>query len=104
VLFGSEDRPYLRLDPYFMDPLTEDPEAQKALDAMIAEIDSRLASVVNRPGDVFIADNYRLVHGRKPFHARRDGRDRWLKRINIARDLRKSRSWREAPDSRVIVR
>lgn len=102
VLYGSRERPYIRIDPYFMDPLTEDPEAQEALDALTAQIDSRLGSVVSQPGDIFIVDNYRLVHGRKPFKARNDGRDRWLKRINIARDLRKSRDLRERAESRVL--
>ncbi len=32
-----------------------------------------------------------------------DGTDRWLKRINVARDLRKSRAVRKAPASRVIL-
>jgi Fe(II)/alpha-ketoglutarate-dependent arginine beta-hydroxylase len=104
VFYGGEDRPYIRLDPYFMDPLTDDPEAQAALDALIAVIDSQLDAIVTGPGDIFIVDNYRLVHGRKPFKARRDGRDRWLKRINISRDLRKSRALRASVNSRVILR
>lgn len=39
-------------------------------------------------------DNCRIVHERKPFKARHDGTDRWLKRLNVACDLRKSRSSR----------
>jgi enduracididine beta-hydroxylase len=34
--------------------------------------------------------------------ARYDGTGRWLKRINIARDLRKSRAFRVSSDSRII--
>ena len=34
--------------------------------------------------------------------ASRDGSDRWLKRLNITRNIRGSRAWRTAPDSRII--
>ncbi|WP_248963652.1 TauD/TfdA family dioxygenase [Sphaerisporangium perillae] len=34
-------------------------------------------------GEFCFIDNYRVVHGRKPFGARHDGTDRWLKRINV---------------------
>ena len=54
------------------------------------------------PGDFIFVDNYKAVHGRKPFKAHYDGTDRWLKRVNITRDLRKSRDGRLSPDSRVI--
>jgi hypothetical protein len=43
-----------------------------------------------------------MVHGRKPFRARFDGTDRWLRRLNVAVDLRKSRKFRLTADSRVI--
>jgi Fe(II)/alpha-ketoglutarate-dependent arginine beta-hydroxylase len=102
ILEGSLGQPYVRLDPYFMDPLTGDPEAQEALDALIRLVDSRLDSLIIAPGEIFIIDNFRLVHGRKPFKARQDGRDRWLKRINISCDLRKSRALRRSADSRVL--
>ncbi len=102
VLFGHPRSPYMRLDPYFMDPLDADPEAQTALEVLSGEIDAHLSSVVLEPGDCCFIDNYRAVHGRKPFKARYDGRDRWLKRLNITRDLRKSRSARETSTARVL--
>jgi enduracididine beta-hydroxylase len=58
---------------------------------------------VLEPGDMLFVDNFRAVHGRRPFSARFDGRDRWLKRINVTRDLRKSRRVRGSRESRVIV-
>jgi Fe(II)/alpha-ketoglutarate-dependent arginine beta-hydroxylase len=101
VLYGDPDSPYLRLDPYFMDPLGDD-EAQFALNSLIHAIDACLAEVVLQPGDCLFIDNYRSVHGRKPFKASYDGTDRWLKRINITRDLRKSRAARHSCTSRII--
>lgn len=102
VLFGDPDSPYLRLDPFFMDPVKDRPEAQEALDALVEAIDRNLEEVVFQPGDICFIDNYRVVHGRKPFRARYDGQDRWLKRLNITRDLRKSRDAREKAESRVL--
>jgi hypothetical protein len=43
-----------------------------------------------------------VTHGRQPFTARFDGTDRWLTRLNIARDLRKSRAQRRGADDRTI--
>jgi len=102
VLFGSSDEPYLRLDPYFMDPLEDDPEAQQALNALIELINANLTDLVLQPGDSCFIDNYKAVHGRKQFRARYDGHDRWIKRISMTRDLRKSRDARASAASRVI--
>lgn len=100
VLFGDPNDPYMRLDPYFMKAL--DAEAQTALNALCEQIDEAIKEVVLEPGDVCLIDNYRSVHGRKPFKANYNGNDRWLKRINITRDLRKSRDIRAASAARVV--
>jgi Fe(II)/alpha-ketoglutarate-dependent arginine beta-hydroxylase len=102
VLFGDPRAPYVRIDPYFMDQLHDDEEAQHALDALVENIDEKLTGIVLKPGDFIFIDNYRVVHGRKPFKARYDGFDRWLKRINVTRDLRKSRSARLTGTSQII--
>jgi Fe(II)/alpha-ketoglutarate-dependent arginine beta-hydroxylase len=102
VLSGSPEQPYIRIDPYFMDRVEDDAEAQAALEALIAHLDSRIETVVSSPGDIFVLDNFRMVHGRQPFKARYDGHDRWLKRINISRNLRGSRSLRDSADARVL--
>jgi enduracididine beta-hydroxylase len=101
VLYGDPQSPYIRLDPYFMQPL-DDGEAQSALNALVDAVDVCLSELVLEPGDFLFVDNYRAVHGRKRFKARYDGSDRWLKRMNVARDLRKSRSARTTCASRVI--
>ena len=101
VLFGDPDSPYIRFDPYSMgQPETE--EARLAMDYLIRVIDENLTGVSLLPGECLFIDNYKAVHGRTSFKARFDGTDRWLKRITVARDLRKSRGARTAPASRVI--
>jgi len=102
IFFGDLQSPYLCLDPYFMDLLIIDDEARCALEALIRSIDAKLSDIVLQPGDCCFIDNYRAVHGRNPFTARYDGYDRWLKRLNITRDLRKSRELRLTGASRVI--
>jgi Fe(II)/alpha-ketoglutarate-dependent arginine beta-hydroxylase len=102
VFSGGAESPYIRLDPYFMDPVRDNGEAQAALDELIRQVDEAIEDHALAPGDFIFVDNYKAVHGRKPFKARFDGTDRWLKRVNITRDLRKSREGRLTPDSRVI--
>jgi Fe(II)/alpha-ketoglutarate-dependent arginine beta-hydroxylase len=102
LLSGDPRSPYIRIDHYFMDPVEDNPEAQKAFAALIEALDAEIGDMVLEPGDVCFIDNFKAVHGRRAFKARYDGHDRWLKRVNITRDLRKSRAEREAPTSRVI--
>ena len=101
ILFGSRVAPYIRIDPYFMDK-PDDAETQCALNSLIREVDAHLTEIVLQPGDCLFVDNYRAVHGRKSFTARYDGTDRWLKRVNITRDLRKSREARVTCRSRTV--
>jgi Fe(II)/alpha-ketoglutarate-dependent arginine beta-hydroxylase len=102
VLFGARDSPYLRLDPFFMDP-PDSAEAAEALAVLTRQIDRQLQDLVLQPGDFLFIDNFQGVHGRKPFTAHFNGRDRWLKRINVTRDLRKSRDWRTGSAERILA-
>jgi enduracididine beta-hydroxylase len=102
VLAGERQAPYLRLDPFYMEALPGDTVAARSLEALFGAVDGSLRHVALQPGDVFVIDNYRCVHGRDAFVPRYDGTDRWLKRTNVARDLRKSRSARLSVGSRVI--
>ena len=53
------------------------------------------------PGDLLIVDNHGALHGRTPFSRRGDGRDRWLLRTFVARDL--ARSAKDRPGNGRIV-
>lgn len=102
VMSGDPTSPYLRLDPYFMDRI-HDEQAQAALDRFVEQVDRRIEDVPMGQGEFCFVDNFKGVHGRKPFKARYDGKDRWLKRVNVVRDLRKSRDARKSAADRVIV-
>jgi len=95
LMSGDPNHPYLRADESFWtvaDP--NDSEAVRALNHLTAEIRRNLREVRLKPGDFLFLDNYKAVHGRRPFAARYDGTDRWLKRVCVTRDLRKSRAER----------
>jgi L-asparagine oxygenase len=90
VLFGDPARPFLRIDRPFMRCVGDDPEAEAALDALMAELQRVQQAVVLEAGTLLVVDNYLAVHGRKAFRSRHDGTDRWLKRMVVSRDLRRS--------------
>ncbi|MEU9662928.1 arginine beta-hydroxylase, Fe(II)/alpha-ketoglutarate-dependent [Streptomyces chartreusis] len=102
VLSGDRENPYMALDPYHMQTEGWSERSLRAFEGLCAQIESEMRGVSLRPGDVVFIDNFRAVHGRKSFRARYDGSDRWLKRLNITRNLRGSRAWRPAPHDRII--
>ncbi len=102
VLFGDYSTPYIKIDPSFMKTIDGDTAAAEALNHIINEFKKTLHEIALQQGDILFIDNYRVVHGRKSFQPRFDGTDRWLKRINIALDFRKSRTAREHQNSHVI--
>ena len=102
VLFGDPRHPYVRLDSDAIVRDPQDPMAADALARFMAGMNAKLREVRLEQGDLLFVDNYRSVHGRAPFEARFDRGDRWLKRVNITRDLRRSRDARASATSRVI--
>ena len=103
ILFGNKDQPYICVDCFvYMDAL--DQEAEQAMISLNELINSQTTEIELKAGEICFIDNLRAVHGRKPFKypARYDGYDRWMKRINLARDLRKSSDLRMTNTSRII--
>jgi Fe(II)/alpha-ketoglutarate-dependent arginine beta-hydroxylase len=102
VLFGDRYDPYMALDPYHMNTAGWPERSLRAFQGLCDQIEAHMRDVSLRPGDCMFIDNFRAVHGRRSFRARYDGTDRWLKRLNITRNLRGSRAWRPAPSNRII--
>ncbi|MFD5461527.1 arginine beta-hydroxylase, Fe(II)/alpha-ketoglutarate-dependent [Kitasatospora sp. NPDC127059] len=102
VLYGDRNSPYMALDPYHMKTEGWSERSLRAFQGLCEQIEAGMQSVALQPGDIVFIDNFRAVHGRKSFRARYDGSDRWLKRLNITRNLRGSRAWRPSADNRVI--
>ncbi|SEG84469.1 arginine beta-hydroxylase, Fe(II)/alpha-ketoglutarate-dependent [Actinacidiphila yanglinensis] len=103
VLSGDRRFPFLRIDPAFMPEELGDPDAERALSLIGSEIHRTMQEIALGSGDLLVIDNKRAVHGRRPFTARFDGTDRWLRRINISADLRACADRRHGPNSRVLV-
>jgi len=101
VLFGNRKNPCIRLDPHFMETPRCNEDAD-ALGALIDLVDESLIDITLDPGDLLILDNFKVVHGRRAFKPRYDGTDRWFKRINIVRDIRKCHEALESTLSRTI--
>lgn len=88
ILFGDRQDPFLRYDLDLM--IGQTPEAQEALQVVRGLVNQVKADVVIEPGCLLVLDNRRCVHARSDFKAFYDGRDRWLQRMAVVRDLEPS--------------
>jgi L-asparagine oxygenase len=102
ILFGDRDSPYIRINALSTRPVANDEEAGFALDALLQALNRTMIDLVLDSGDCCYLDNFKAVHGRKPYSPEYDGTDRWMKRIVITNDLRRSRSLRSSTHSRII--
>jgi Fe(II)/alpha-ketoglutarate-dependent arginine beta-hydroxylase len=103
VLSGAVDDPYICLDvPFTRSERLEEPH-RSAWARLQKELELRCVDTVLQPGDVLFLDNLRTAHGRRPYVPRYDGLDRWLMRIQIAVDLRRSRGCRRHAEARVLL-
>jgi L-asparagine oxygenase len=89
VLSGSWDDPVLTYDEDLMS--TPSADHQAALAAVRDVWMAHRSEIVLHPGDLFILDNSRAIHGRSAFTARWDGVDRWLCRVQGLCNLATSR-------------
>jgi L-asparagine oxygenase len=92
VLTGDLRDPDMTMDFFLMEARNR--AAKYALDALGDALKEVAVDVRAVPGDLLIVDNKLAVHGRSSFTPRYDGRDRWLQRMFIVRDLRRSRASR----------
>jgi hypothetical protein len=77
--------------------------ARRAVAGLYAALQAVTVDVPLGRGEALLIDNYRCVHGRRAFDAGYDGADRWLIKMTVTRDLRRSRARRGGPDQRVIA-
>ncbi|MEU5693061.1 TauD/TfdA family dioxygenase [Actinosynnema sp. NPDC020468] len=89
VLSGHPDDPDVQVDFACTEPLDE--EAKQALAELDHAFDRSARTFTLRTGDLAIVDNRITLHGRTAFRARYDGRDRWLHRVSVHVDSRRTR-------------
>ncbi|MGW3166854.1 TauD/TfdA family dioxygenase [Streptomyces sp. NPDC001142] len=102
LLFGSRESPYLRIDVPYTEGIPGDTQAKQEFDALCAQLTERATPLWLSAGDLLLVDNYRALHGRGTFRARYDGTDRWMRKLTVVRDLRRSRGLRRGSEGRVI--
>lgn len=81
TLWETEDGLFMRFDPPYTKLPDDQPELRAAWERLGEALDRCATTVVAEPGDVVIVNNDIAAHARRPFKARYDGTDRWLKRI-----------------------
>jgi alpha-ketoglutarate-dependent taurine dioxygenase len=85
VLYGDREDPFMRYDLDLM--VGQTPEACRALEVVRELVNAVKQEVAIEAGSLLVLDNRRCVHARSVFSAFFDGRDRWLQRASVVRDL-----------------
>lgn len=92
VLSGPPGDPELCFDAVYQRPADPaDADAAAALKVLAGAVDAAAVAHVLEPGELLIADNRRVVHGRTVFRPRYDGTDRWLLRTMVCASKRAHR-------------
>jgi len=92
VLGGDVLEPNLSVDFYGMEALTASAQlALKSLEKALLKVAIAHKLVT---GDLMIVDNRVAAHARTAFPPRYDGQDRWLQRLFVVHDFRRSRASR----------
>jgi L-asparagine oxygenase len=94
VLSGCLEDPDICVDFHATTAL--DQHAAQAMARLRAALLEVRSDLVLRPGEMVFVDNRLVVHGRVGFTPRYDGRDRWLHRVFVHLDNRRTRPSRPA--------
>ncbi|MFC0101131.1 TauD/TfdA family dioxygenase [Micromonospora marina] len=92
VLTGAAEDPDIRVDFHATTAL--DDRAATALARLREALLEVCVDLQLQPGEMAVLDNRLVVHGRSAYTPRFDGNDRWLHRIFVHLDPRRSRSRR----------
>jgi hypothetical protein len=102
ILFGDPDRPYLRYG--VIDYQKCSGEMISAMQFVSNALQRNRDGITLNQGDCLYLDNFVAVHGRAPFEVEYGANGRWFSRLFILRDLRRIRSSRVSPESRVMLK
>jgi L-asparagine oxygenase len=99
VLVGNPEDPNICLDLNATTAL--DDEAREVMGRLKQVLTDVSSSLVLQSGSMAIIDNRLVLHGRTEFAPRFDGRDRWLHRVYVHLDNRRTREHRD--DARPVL-
>jgi L-asparagine oxygenase len=97
ILTGSPDDPDICVDFHATSPL--DAGATRTMARLRAALDEVECELALETGGMVFLDNRLVVHGRIAFTPRYDGTDRWLHRVFVHLDHRRSRVFRDGNGS-----
>ncbi|MFE7617854.1 TauD/TfdA family dioxygenase [Streptomyces sp. NPDC057496] len=92
VLTGDTEDPDIRIDLHTTH--SADPWGKQAVEALADAVRTVSEEIVLTPADLAFVDNRVTLHGRTAFTPRYDGEDRWLQRVFVHLDHRRSRAVR----------
>ncbi len=92
VLTGEPTDPDVRVDFHATD--SHDVAGKNALEVLRDTLGAAATTLILEPGDLALVDNRVTLHGRTVFTPRYDGGDRWLYRMFVHLDHRRSRALR----------
>jgi hypothetical protein len=102
ILFGHSRAPSIRVNLANLDRSGLGGRERDAVCALETMLRRNATEIPLHVADCVILDNMRTVHGRKPFQARFDGSDRWLKRAIVSRDFRRCMAWSPQSAARTL--
>jgi len=85
IVSGDKNDSIIIFDPDLMQGITE--EAKLALQKLETIVNKHKQEFILKPGEMLVIDNKRALHGRTFFKALFDGKDRWIQRLFVSRDL-----------------
>ena len=102
ILFGHHDNPYIRMNTILFNVEDYSGIERDSAEFLLRALWDNIIDHQLEQGTFLFLDNLRTLHGRPPYNATYDGKSRWLRRIVLANDLRRSRALRTCSESRVL--
>ncbi|WP_299207388.1 TauD/TfdA family dioxygenase [uncultured Dokdonia sp.] len=102
ILFGHFDNPYLRINMNTLDLNMYEGKVKEALSFIYEAINKNKIEITLKSGNCLYVDNFNAVHRRDSFIPNYGDEARWLTRLVVTNDLRKTRHLRDKADSRII--
>lgn len=101
ILYGNRKNPYFVINAN--NTIALNIESQQTLEKLRLILNRNTIGYSIQQGDLFLLDNLRAAHGRNSYEPLYDGMDRWLKRLYITLDLKRSASIRNEVESRILI-
>lgn len=103
ILFGRPESPYVRINAASLNLNDYFGIARQALEKLLTHLANSKVSITLQATDCIFIDNFRCVHAREAYRARFGTSARWLSRVVLTNDLRKSITLRRSKEARAIA-